>query len=507
MQQPPPPAAPTPDYTIPDPPPGVELREPGDFKTLRTRIYDRAKDALEKSFPQVYGGVRMELHGTSYHDPEDYSLSDEKQALAQDQFLGRRLRGTVKLFDHQTGELLDEKNTTLMRVPYLSQRGTFIHGGNDYANLTQSRLIPGIYTRRKKNGTVETQVNVRPGSGNSFRVDLDPESGQFKMHTAGSSLHLYSLLKDMGVPDEQMRDMWGEQVLRMNAAKYDRRTTDKAYLKIVPRFLKEPDPTPERRVELIKNSLERASVHEYVARRNLANMFDMTKQANWKAKELGRQASGVQDLPFLPTMTPEEAMDALMDDCPWMEAGYEAFEKQAADNMEDSLDPDDLQEEYNSLYGRQGPRLASMKKWPDKWIPEGSNELGWLAWYFDYARGKRTSDDERQILRWKSFKSRHGQAFAKNPTPKRAFALRNWAIDPLKLLPDGMKEDFEQEMDAYKEKKKLKWEAEKAGAVPGKKGLEKMACLLNATLGFELGPDTETKAELHERILTHIDNV
>lgn len=494
-------------FEIPPPPPGVELRDPDDFKTLRTRIYDKSKDAIEKSFPQIYGGVRLELHNVAYHDPEEYSLKEEKSALAQDQFLGRRLRGTLKLFDHKTGDLIDEKNTTLMRVPYLSQRGTFIHGGNDYANLTQSRLIPGIYTRRKKNGTVEVQANVRPGSGNSFRVDLDPESGQFKLHTGGSSLHMYSLLKDLGVPREGLQDLWGEQVLAMNEAKYDRRTMEKAYLKIVPRFMKEPDPTIERKAELIKEALNRVAVHEYVAKRNLPNMFDMNKSAAvWKARELGRQASGVLDIPFLPDMDAEAAIDSYYDANPWIEAGLETFQKQASE-MEGSLDPDALQDEYNTLYGRQGPRLASMKSWPSKWIPEGSNELGWLAWYFDYARGNRTPDDDRQIMRWKSFKARHGASFADNPTPRRAFALRNWAIDPLKLIEDPEKRAaLEDQMHEYKEKKKLKYEAERQGAVPGDKGLRKMASLLHATMGFELPTENETKAELYARIQTHIDN-
>lgn len=493
---------------IPPPPEGVELRDPEDFKTLRTRIYEKSKDAILKSFPQVYGGVRMELHNVDYHDPEEYSLADEKRALASDAFLGRRLRGTVKLFDNNTGELLDEKNTTLMKVPYLSQRGTFIHGGNDYANLTQSRLIPGVYTRRKKSGAVEVQVNTRPGSGSSFRVDLDPSSGQFKMHTAGSSIHLYSLLKDLGVPKEQISSMWGEDILGMNEAKYDRRTLDKAYLKVVPKYMREPAPSQERKAELIKAALERASVHEYVARRNLPNMFDMTKSAEWKAAELGRQVIGVDEVPFLPDLDAEAAIDSYMEDNPWLEIGYEVFVKKAAEGMDESIDPDDMQEEYNTLYGRTGPRLASMRRWPAKWIPEGSNELGWLAWYFDYARGKRTPDDDRQIRRWKSFKARQGSQFVKNPTAKRAYALRNWAIDPIGMIEDPEKKaKLQKEMEEYRDKKRLKWEAEQAAADTGIKGLAKMASLLEATTGFQRGPDGETKEALYDRIIAHIENV
>lgn len=126
--------------------------------------------------------------------------------------------------------------------------------------------------------------------------------------------------------------------------------------------------------------------------------------------------------------------------------------------MQDTFDPtiientQDLREEYNALYGKVGPRLASMKAWPKEWIPESSG-LGWLDWYVQYANGKRTPDDEQQIKRWKLFKARHAPAFIKNPTPKRALMLRNWAIDPLKMIEDEeTRNAVSQAMEDYKTK-------------------------------------------------------
>jgi hypothetical protein len=116
-----------------------------------------------------------------------------------------------------------------------------------------------------------------------------------------------------------------------------------------------------------------------------------------------------------------------------------------------TIPADDLREEYNSLYGKAGPRLAGMKRWDDSWIPE--NSLGWLDWYTQYHNGKRTDDDERQIKRWKSFKARHTAQFVKNPTPRRAAMFRLWAIDPLKLIQDEtQRKELEQSMEAYKAK-------------------------------------------------------
>lgn len=114
--------------------------------------------------------------------------------------------------------------------------------------------------------------------------------------------------------------------------------------------------------------------------------------------------------------------------------------------------PEDIQDSYNAIYGHYGPRLASMDKWPDEWINKDVDSMGWLQWYEQYKAGRRTEDDDRQIKRWKSFKARHGSQFKKNPTPRRAFALRNWAIDPLKLIDDEeVRGQLAKAMETYKQ--------------------------------------------------------
>jgi hypothetical protein len=115
--------------------------------------------------------------------------------------------------------------------------------------------------------------------------------------------------------------------------------------------------------------------------------------------------------------------------------------------------PEDIQDTYNAIYGHFGPRLASMEKWPEEWIKSDVDPMGWLQWYEQYKAGRRSEDDDRQIKRWKSFKARHGSQFKKNPTPRRAFALRNWAIDPLKMIEDEeARGQLAEAMENYKQK-------------------------------------------------------
>lgn len=271
-------------YEDADAPEGVELYDMEDFDTHRRLIFDDAKTTLEKQFPKVYNGVKMELIGADYADPDNYTIRDQKTALHNDKFLMRRLRGTLKLTDANTGALLDKKTTTLMRVPYLTERGTFIRSGNEWATISQQRLLPGAYTRRQANGELETQFNVRPGTGNAFRINLNPETAVYKFNIAGSNLHLYSLLHDLGVKDDQLKERWGDAVFAANADNYDARVFEKAYNKIVPEWDRKNNPgrSREEKVQLIKDALDRSQISTKVVKKTLPSLFDMTKRAQWR---------------------------------------------------------------------------------------------------------------------------------------------------------------------------------------------------------------------------------
>jgi hypothetical protein len=559
-------------------PQGVNLVDYNDYGTIRGNILKRVRKSIRKAFPISYGGVRMEVEDVDYEDDKPFTLNDQKDALLKDKYLTKKLRGTVRITDEATNTVIEEKPLSLMRVPWLTDRGSFIHGGNEYTTIMQSRLMPGVYTRRQANGHLETQFNVKPGTGIGFRVGFEPDTAQYRVKISQANLHMYSLLHDLGVPDEELMKKWGPAIFNANREKYDSRVLGKAYDRLVPKRARKADAPTEEKIKLVREAFDKATIAGYVANRNLPGMlgekFASAERAKWAGREAAmiKMAEEIENMPFEPDYTFDaltksaslvgsenklpsllQAKDhsdkkqygaknrimALMmykapdeflvdsDDGKFLgithsPTGFRmhlpknivpaairanvAGSKTASiheDFMPDYA-PDDLRESYNSIYGHVGPRLASMQAWPSDWLDD-TDPGGWLQWYEQYSAGRRGETDDRQIKRWKSFKARHGSQLQKNPTPRRAFALRNWAIDPLKMIKDkDVREELEAAMNEYKDKAEKEY-AEKKAAFD-REELAAIATWLNNHHGAGIPTGTPDTQNLEDNIMDFVTN-
>ena len=205
------------------------LREFDDTEKTRKLIYDNALRSVTSRFPIEDDDYRLEVVNPHYEGNQNYTLDQQKQALMKNRYLQTPIKGTWRLVDKHSNAVLDEKDDTIMNVPYYSNRGTIIYNGNEYSVVNQSRLKPGAYVRRQRTGEVESHFNVRPGTGKSFRVHLEPESGIFKLNVGQSNIPLYPLMKTMGVSDRDLAKTWGPELLEANIKKQDKRAIQKMY--------------------------------------------------------------------------------------------------------------------------------------------------------------------------------------------------------------------------------------------------------------------------------------
>jgi DNA-directed RNA polymerase beta subunit len=191
------------------------LREMHDTETARNWLYEDTLSALNKRFPVEDDNLRLSLHDVKF-EPKTYSLTQQKDALLKNRQLRIPVTGTWRLTDKASGVVLDERPDTIMQLPYLTERGTTIYNGNEYSSVSQSRLKPGAYVRVRKSGEPEAFFNIRPRTGKSFRVWMEPDTGVFRVHVGQANIPLYQLMRAIGADDNQLLKQWGPEILTAN---------------------------------------------------------------------------------------------------------------------------------------------------------------------------------------------------------------------------------------------------------------------------------------------------
>lgn len=205
------------------------LREFDDADKTRGLIYGNALASVTKRFPIEDNDYRLELLNPHYDGPQEFGMEQQKKALMTDRQLRTPMKGTWRLTHKPTNQVVEERDDVVMNVPYLTPRNTFVYNGNEYTVISQSRLKPGVYTRRRRTGEVESQFNVKPGTGKGFHLRLEPETGLFKIAIEQSSIPLVPLLKTMGLTDKDMMQAWGAELYAANLKKNDAKAIPKLY--------------------------------------------------------------------------------------------------------------------------------------------------------------------------------------------------------------------------------------------------------------------------------------
>lgn len=197
-----------------------------DYKTMRGLIFEKVKKSVEKRFPLYNNKYVLTVEDVDYADPDTFSYKDEKEAILNGKSVGRRLRGRYVLKDAATDKVISRTPLqTLLKVPYMTDRGTFIDQGHEYTFNNLLRLEPGAYSKRNNDDELTTQFNVKKGTGAGFNMKFTPSKGLFQINRGTANAPAYTVMKDLGVTDEQMKASWGDELFKLNK---DYGSTEKA---------------------------------------------------------------------------------------------------------------------------------------------------------------------------------------------------------------------------------------------------------------------------------------
>ena len=160
---------------------------------------------------------------------DNKNVDEQKNVRMKGQIWGNDLRADVELLDKKSGKIIDRvAGVKIANVPKITDRGTFLVKGNEYQFTKQSRLKPGVYTKRQTNGEISSFFNVDKtidfdrGFNNNFKINFNPEKKTFTMGYGSKNVPLFNALKAVDVTNEEMKNAWGNEVFEANRKAYEK---------------------------------------------------------------------------------------------------------------------------------------------------------------------------------------------------------------------------------------------------------------------------------------------
>jgi len=204
-----------------------------------------------------------------------FNVKNHLDAKLKGRDLTLPVKATLVLKEKATGKIIDRAKVTLLDQPIMTNRGTFLYGGNDYHMVNQLRLKPGIYTRVKDNGEIESFFNLSKGGTAGLAMWMDPESSKLKFKIGGQNPSLYAVMKALDVSDAELKNKWGQELFDINKMTPEKlsREISKVYDSLY-RSKAEPGLDIDTQKSEIKKFFENTGLSEDTTKITLGQAFD-----------------------------------------------------------------------------------------------------------------------------------------------------------------------------------------------------------------------------------------
>lgn len=242
----------------------------------RDFIRGKAVDAIKDFFPVI--GSRYDIHLEDVNvKQKDFSSQDQKNAVLDRKSLYEPVKGVLTLRDKSGNVIETSRPTTLLNLPWFTERHSFVVDGNEYSVANQVRLKPGVYARRRGNSELEAQFNVLHLFDNKFKINMDPETGHMKLQHGTSNIPLYPVLRALGQSDAQISRAWGSELAEVNAKAFNHKkdaAVKSLYNKLTPTYARNDKLDTEGKVQHIRDQYAKTYLDPNVTKRTLGKPYD-----------------------------------------------------------------------------------------------------------------------------------------------------------------------------------------------------------------------------------------
>lgn len=244
-------------------------------------IQRRVIEALTNNFPMEGKRNKLVLNSPLAVDDKvvDHAdLKSQEDAKLSGRTWGAPVIADVSLIDKETGQQLDRTKIKLLTLPKPTQRYSYIVDGNEWQVDNLWKLRSGVYAHIKQNGELQAEFNLKEPFAKSPRlyIPFSPEKKQFKLKYESSNFPLYSILKTLGVPDEDMKKQWGDAIYKANSVAPSRIEKDinSLYDKLSTRGVKAGGDTLQHKAQAIIETFHDAKLIPETTKATLGKPMD-----------------------------------------------------------------------------------------------------------------------------------------------------------------------------------------------------------------------------------------
>lgn len=235
-------------------------------------------NGITSTFPIEDKNYRIEV-SEAYVDKKYFDHEDEKEAILRGRSLTYPVKGTVKMYDKNTGDLVDTvKNFNLADTYALTGKHTSIYRGNNYSVANLVVLKPGVYTRSRDNGELESSFNT--GTGSNFSIVLDPQTYVFNVRAGAAKsagVPLFPIMdKVFGIKAPSFAPFLDKAILDANveaARGNEVKAISNLYGKMVNRRTQDKSLSTEAKAIALKEALEASSLDINTTETTLGKRF------------------------------------------------------------------------------------------------------------------------------------------------------------------------------------------------------------------------------------------
>lgn len=181
------------------------------FEALKEKV----SETLKGIFPIEGKNQSLRLDDVLINDDKDIDdFRTQKEARLNGRTWSVPVSASFSLIDNETGKVINTRRQKIMNLPKITSRHSYIVDGQEYQVDNQWRLKYGVYSRKNDKGEIESTFHTRGAPG--FKLRFDPESSNFVMKKGNSEFPAYPILREMGVSDSNIEQIWGKEILETN---------------------------------------------------------------------------------------------------------------------------------------------------------------------------------------------------------------------------------------------------------------------------------------------------